>query len=509
MDGGTSIAVSQNGELYIGGAFVKSLTLTNATGDTLEQLSDGRNDENLNFEMFVAKYATDGELLWAIGGESGSTGAPNSLAIDRNMVNDIILDEDDYPYIAGTFSGTNFLDQDVQTKGKSDFYFASLDAEGEEHYWFSSTGTHEDDYALSISRDTLGYFNVLGVIGEGIMKLPDDSDHEDYFWDNDSGANDTFILSYDVNGDWYFASFMGGGEQVIGNSVATLENGNYFVTGEFIGNATFSGSDIELDSGVEKNGLLVSYDIEGDAIWAVEFGQGNDDVYADKVTVDLEGNAYVLGRFSNFFTFNADSDSSVTLISETISDLFITKYDVNGAFIWAKKVEGTGSQSLDLVAQGEQQPYYSQPLDLAFSPTNGGELILSGDFDGMLTLDDIALTAPQNSRSSFVASYKVSANAVSNEIETEEIVSEFELQQNYPNPFNPTTTIGFSVPKAGNVTINVFNSMGQQVRTVANRSFSSGKHTINFDASSLASGTYFYTIKSGQFTETRKMTLIK
>tara|TARA_R110002096_G_scaffold183757_3_gene361802 strand:- start:3185 stop:3340 length:156 start_codon:yes stop_codon:yes gene_type:complete len=51
--------------------------------------------------------------------------------------------------------------------------------------------------------------------------------------------------------------------------------------------------------------------------------------------------------------------------------------------------------------------------------------------------------------------------------------------------------------------------MGQQVRTIANRSFSSGKHTINFDASSLASGTYFYTIKSGQFTETRKMTLIK
>lgn len=509
LDGGTSITVSQNGEVYVGGAFVKSLTFVSAAGDTLNQLSDGREDGNLNLELFVAKYSTNGELLWTIGGNSGSVGAPNSLAIDRNIVNYILLDEEELPYIAGAYSGIDFLGLEVETQGKSDFFVASLGDDGENHHWLSISGTPEDDYALSISRDTLGYLNVLGVIGEGIMKLPDDSDPEDYFWDNDSGANDTFILSYDINGDWYFASFMGGSEQVIGNSVATLENGGYFVTGEFRGNATFSGSDLELNSGIEKNGLLVNYDINGSALWAVQFGQGNNEIYADKVTVDLEGNAYVLGRFNDFITFNAESDSAVTLTTETVNDLFIAKYDGSGAFIWAKKIEGTGSQSLDLVNLGEQQPYYSQPLDLAFSPSNGGELILSGDFDGTLTLDDIVLTAPANSRSSFVASFQLPAVNVSNEEEIVDAVSEFDLQQNYPNPFNPSTTIGFNIPKSSHVDITVYNSLGRKVKTIVNGSYAKGNHTTNFDATHLASGMYFYTIRSESHTQTKKMMLIK
>ena len=86
---------------------------------------------------------------------------------------------------------------------------------------------------------------------------------------------------------------------------------------------------------------------------------------------------------------------------------------------------------------------------------------------------------------------------------------QFELAQNYPNPFNPSTTIKFSIPQSSNVTLKIFNTLGQEVKTLLNQNMESGVHTINFDASELNSGIYFYRLDAGQFSEVRKMTLIK
>jgi hypothetical protein len=86
---------------------------------------------------------------------------------------------------------------------------------------------------------------------------------------------------------------------------------------------------------------------------------------------------------------------------------------------------------------------------------------------------------------------------------------QFELSQNYPNPFNPSTTINFSIPQSSNVTLKIFNTLGQEVATLVNENMESGVHTINFDASALNSGIYFYRLDAGQYSEVRKMTLIK
>lgn len=91
----------------------------------------------------------------------------------------------------------------------------------------------------------------------------------------------------------------------------------------------------------------------------------------------------------------------------------------------------------------------------------------------------------------------------------EEIATSYELNQNYPNPFNPTTTINFSIPKASNVTIKVYNSIGQQVAELINSELGAGSHNINFNASNLSSGVYYCRIQSGSFTATRKMMLVK
>ncbi|MCU0342720.1 MAG: T9SS type A sorting domain-containing protein [Ignavibacterium sp.] len=85
----------------------------------------------------------------------------------------------------------------------------------------------------------------------------------------------------------------------------------------------------------------------------------------------------------------------------------------------------------------------------------------------------------------------------------------FELGQNYPNPFNPSTTIKFSVPEAGLVTLRVFNLLGQEVATLLNTEKTAGVYEATFDASSLSSGIYFYTLEAKNFTSTKKMVLLK
>lgn len=87
--------------------------------------------------------------------------------------------------------------------------------------------------------------------------------------------------------------------------------------------------------------------------------------------------------------------------------------------------------------------------------------------------------------------------------------SRFELSQNYPNPFNPSTTIKFSVPKDGNAAIKVYDVKGQLVKTLVNQRIIVGNYTVDFNASELSSGVYFYTLETPDFKETKRMILVK
>ena len=85
----------------------------------------------------------------------------------------------------------------------------------------------------------------------------------------------------------------------------------------------------------------------------------------------------------------------------------------------------------------------------------------------------------------------------------------FYLSQNCPNPFNPSTIIKFSLPRAGQIRIEIYNSLGQKVKTILNERMLAGEHEIEFEAQNLASGVYYYQIKAGEFKDMKKMVLIK
>ncbi|MDP3147586.1 MAG: GLUG motif-containing protein [Ignavibacteria bacterium] len=90
-----------------------------------------------------------------------------------------------------------------------------------------------------------------------------------------------------------------------------------------------------------------------------------------------------------------------------------------------------------------------------------------------------------------------------------EIPERFSLAQNFPNPFNPVTTINYQLPKSGSVTLKIFDILGNEVKTLVNEQKEKGRYTVQFDASSLASGMYVYQLRANDYTSTKKMILIK
>ena len=93
---------------------------------------------------------------------------------------------------------------------------------------------------------------------------------------------------------------------------------------------------------------------------------------------------------------------------------------------------------------------------------------------------------------------------ISNEIPVEAFLS-----NNYPNPFNPTTKIEFAIPKNSYVTLKIYDNIGRDVSTLINELKSAGKYSIDFNGNNLASGVYYYKLTSDNFSDIKKMILVK
>ncbi|MBE2217303.1 MAG: T9SS type A sorting domain-containing protein [Ignavibacteria bacterium] len=129
---------------------------------------------------------------------------------------------------------------------------------------------------------------------------------------------------------------------------------------------------------------------------------------------------------------------------------------------------------------------------------NSGHLVICGsNFNSGVNLNMI------------LAKYSIAGSLSKPVIEPVEAPAEFSLTQNYPNPFNPATTIKFALPVNGMTTLKVYDIAGKEVASLVEADLEAGNHEVNFNASQLSSGTYFYRITSGSFTDIKKMMLVK
>ena len=151
--------------------------------------------------------------------------------------------------------------------------------------------------------------------------------------------------------------------------------------------------------------------------------------------------------------------------------------------------------------------------------TIDGEVISSydGDYDPVIATDGLngAIVAFWSTRPSDANIYAQQINGVgqlgtvTNITDDKQIVNSFILQQNYPNPFNPATKIKYSISLSGLVALKVYNLLGEEVAALVNEYKSAGNYEIQFDASELSSGIYFYKLETSDFSETKKMVVLK
>ena len=145
-------------------------------------------------------------------------------------------------------------------------------------------------------------------------------------------------------------------------------------------------------------------------------------------------------------------------------------------------------------------PNSSMEIEILFDATE----LDSGDFYGSLIIDSNDPINP-----SFIVPVHLKVEAVVGVENELNVPTVYELYQNYPNPFNPTTIIKYAVLKTSKVSLALFTILGEEIATLVNEEKTAGNYEVEFNASNLPSGVYFYRLQAGEFISTKKMMLLK
>ncbi|MCW8848438.1 MAG: T9SS type A sorting domain-containing protein, partial [Melioribacteraceae bacterium] len=158
----------------------------------------------------------------------------------------------------------------------------------------------------------------------------------------------------------------------------------------------------------------------------------------------------------------------------------------------------------------------ADPDDALFTPIVGKRINIDfsiNDADATGEREGIMTYSPLNEDLSYTSVARWTYTWIGDQfvdVEDQSVLpTKYELSQNYPNPFNPSTIINYSVMNKGNVSLKVFNILGQEVATLINKEHAPGVYQVNFDASTLSTGMYIYQIQAGSFVTSKKMLLIK
>ncbi len=339
-DYGSGVAVDGAGNILVTGYFAKK-----ATFDHIELTGTAINT------MFVVKYKADGALLWA--GQSNGTGSSKGLGIAADGAGNV--------FVTGEFSGMATFDLNTLTSaGSKDVFLTKYSGAGAV-LWAEKGGGNGSDTGYGLATDASGNVFLTGSFSGSASfdGLPLSST---------ANSRDMFITKYNASGTAIWANKGGGSGMDTGYGVATDEAGDVFVTGSFLGSATFD--NITLAGAGKSDLFVVKYNEDGTILWAKKNGGNNNDT-GKNITTDGSGNVFVTGIF-----YGTANLGNVSLVSAGKSDIFVVKCDTNGEVLWAKKGGGTGDDDGRGVA------------------TDGaGNVFVTGFFTGKATFGDVELTS--------------------------------------------------------------------------------------------------------------------
>ncbi len=525
---------------------------------------------------------------WAVSG----TGPANELAMD------IVVDEEGNTYIVGYFDDmASFGTTTLLSSGGDDIFIAKLSS-SKEWLWAKRAGGSGNDTGQSIAIDSEGNILVTGFYN-------DTADFGDLELSNESGANNFFLTKLDSDGNFIWAVSTTTTNSVEGRGVSVDSSNNAYVSGYYFGVAEFG--DIELQESQTWDAFVAKINPDGEWLWAKRAG-GTDWDYSESITVDGDGNAYIIGFFQDYISFG-----EITLYTTGVVDLFVAKIDTEGNWVWANSanasfgvnfdiavdsigncfvtgsyngtaefgdhsIEGTHAQWTLFAAKLDDEGNWlwakrahgSLGMGYAATVDSDGNCIISGifqlavyfgnnvlesngnndifvakiDSDGNwlwalgaggygweqsfgVTLDstgnifvtgsyqDIAYFGDDSIQSTddydlFVA--KIDTSPLS--ITVSDPINKAHLYQNYPNPFNPETSIQFNINHDTFVSLEIYNTKGQLVKTLHKGQLQSGLHTMSWNGTdsrgnNVSSGIYLYRLITDQYQSSKTMLLLK
>jgi len=290
--------------------------------------------------------------------------------------------------------------------------------------------------------------------------------------------------------------------------VAVGPDGNVFVTGHtYVSN---QGSNVILMKyGRDDGALLMQKTYNNDILNQDEFG-------------------YFL-QFDNNFNIIVGGGAAT---QNNASNILFLKYSPTGSLIWKKEysesagtIDGLRGMKTDNFGNIYFAGDYSDQVQQIYGLVTG-KVSESGEFDWVVEKNMNSIYQYMNSLSyntdgTLVFTANIEEAGVRKILSVKygstigispisgNMPEKYSLGQNYPNPFNPVTNIKFSLPTAGNVKLSVFDLQGREVAVLADKNLAAGEYNADFDASGLSSGVYFYKLVTNEFTEVKKMMLIK
>lgn len=248
-------------------------------------------------------------------------------------------------------------------------------------------------------------------------------------------------------------------------------------------------------------------DTEDDAIAGAEII-----IDSDTLTTSVSGLASIrLVPDTYEYMVSADNKESVTqslTVSEEDKDVILVMEEKKYRILFDIRLDENMIDTAKLVIAGDTIPvYFARPASYEVNQGEAEVLLVNGTYDYEVIAENYepftdSFTVEGEPKTVLVE--LVSVSHFENDVP-----EEFALRQNYPNPFNPTTIISYQLPENTDVRLEVTDMLGRRVALLVDQHMSSGFHQVQFDASQLSSGMYFYRIIAGDFVKTQKMMLVK
>lgn len=329
-------------------------------------------------------FADNGVLNWVKTG--GGSGYDEGYSIGLDGAGNI--------YVTGPFTGTVDVDfgdgvYNLTAVGDVDTFVAKFDPSGN-FVWGKKIGGTSDDRSFSIAVDangnsyTTGRFSSIGA----------DFDPGDATYPlSTSGSYDIYILKLDTDGNFVWAKKMGGTNWEWPYNISIDSSSNVYTTGGFYGTGDFDpGAGIYnlvstgAGSAINDDVFISKLDKDGNFVWAKQLG-GASCEWGAFVFVSSTGDVYTTGGFRGTVDFDPGT-GTYNLTSSGVSDIFISKLDSSGNFVWAKKVGGTGDDygnGLDMDANNNIYITGNFSGTADFDPGAGtNNMVSSGDYDNFI-----------------------------------------------------------------------------------------------------------------------------